>query len=583
MILSLIISLIVTPWLGYRLLKASRVQAIDSSGKRYKLEDTIIYKVYDKTMRPLMESSAKRWGFLIGTTIVLFGTLVLFYTRSVEVKMLPFDNKNEIQLIIDMPEGATLERTEAVAQEVGLVLLDIPEVYDYQVYSGTNAPINFNGLVRSYDLRQNANVADIQVNLVDKSLRSDQSHDIAKRMRPMVQNVGKKYGANVKVVEVPPGPPVMSTLVAEVYGPDLEMQREIGEDIKAIFSETPGIVDADWMVEADQTKYYFNVDRQKAGMSGVMPNQVTEALGMILGQHPVSTLYDENESTPVPITLKLDESDRSGIQKLGGLNVQSQTGAMIPITDLVVEEERTLEKSIHRKNQRRVVYVTAEVAGEIESPVYAILDAGDEIDGLNVPEGYTLAQQFSGQPFNSENLTVKWDGEWQITLEVFRDLGIAFGVVLLIIYILIVGWFQDFGVPIIMMIAIPLSLIGILLGHWFTGAFFTATSMIGLIALAGIMVRNSVLLIDFIQISLRQGNSLQDAVVEAGAVRTMPILLTAGTVVIGAIVILFDPIFQGLAISLMGGAIASTALTLVTVPLIYFMVKSRLSREEIIR
>ncbi|WP_103665235.1 efflux RND transporter permease subunit [Gracilimonas amylolytica] len=583
MILSLIISLIVTPWLGYRLLKASRVQAIDSSGKRYKLEDTIIYKVYDKTMRPLMESSAKRWGFLIGTTIVLFGTLVLFYTRSVEVKMLPFDNKNEIQLIIDMPEGATLERTEAVAQEVGLVLLDIPEVYDYQVYSGTNAPINFNGLVRSYDLRQNANVADIQVNLVDKSLRSDQSHDIAKRMRPMVQKVGEKYGANVKVVEVPPGPPVMSTLVAEVYGPDLEMQREIGEDIKTIFSETPGIVDADWMVEADQTKYYFNVDRQKAGMSGVMPNQVTEALGMILGQHPVTSLYDEKESSPVPITLKLDESDRAGIHKLGGLNVQSQTGAMIPITDLVVEEEKTLEKSIHRKNQRRVVYVTAEVAGEIESPVYAILDAGDEIDGLNVPEGYALAQQFSGQPFNSENLTVKWDGEWQITLEVFRDLGIAFGVVLLIIYILIVGWFQDFGVPIIMMIAIPLSLIGILLGHWFTGAFFTATSMIGLIALAGIMVRNSVLLIDFIQISLRQGNSLQDAVVEAGAVRTMPILLTAGTVVIGAIVILFDPIFQGLAISLMGGAIASTALTLVTVPLIYFMVKNRLSREEIIR
>ncbi|MFP8489080.1 efflux RND transporter permease subunit [Gracilimonas sp. Q87] len=583
MIFSLIISLIVTPWLGYRLLRASRVQAINSSGKRYKLEDTVIYKVYAKTMRPLMESSAKRWGFLIGTTLVLFGTLFLFYTRSVEVKMLPFDNKNEIQLIIDMPEGATLERTEAVAQEVGLRLLDVPEVYDYQIYSGTNAPINFNGLVRSYDLRQNSNVADIQVNLVDKSLRSDQSHDIAKRMRPMVQQVGEKYGAKVKVVEVPPGPPVMSTLVAEVYGPDLEMQRNIGEDIKAIFSETPGIVDTDWMVEADQTKYYFNVDRQKAGMSGVMPNQVTEALGMILGQHQVSSLYDERESSPVPITLKLNESDRAGVQELGGLHVQSQTGAMIPIIDLVVEEERTLEKSIHRKNQRRVVYVTAEVAGEIESPVYAIIDAGEDIEGLDVPEGYTLSQQFSGQPFNSEDLTVKWDGEWQITLEVFRDLGIAFGVVLLIIYILIVGWFQDFGVPIIMMIAIPLSLIGILLGHWFTGAFFTATSMIGLIALAGIMVRNSVLLIDFIQISLRQGNSLQDAVVEAGAVRTMPILLTAGTVVIGAIVILFDPIFQGLAISLMGGAIASTALTLITVPLIYFMVKNRLSREEIIR
>src|SRR6056297_3912747 len=246
-------------------------------------------------MRPLMESTWKRWVFLLGTTVVLFATLMLFYVRWVEVKMLPFDNKNEIQLIIDMPEGTTLERSEAVAQEVGLVLLDVPEVYDYQIYSGTNAPINFNGLVRSYDLRQSSNVADIQVNLVDKSQRSDQSHDIAKRMRPLVQAVGEKYNANVKVVEVPPGPPVMSTLVAEVYGPDLEMQRMIGEDIKAVFIETPGIVDADWMVEAEQTKYYFNVDRQKAGMSGVMPNQVTEALGMILGQHPVSTLYDERE------------------------------------------------------------------------------------------------------------------------------------------------------------------------------------------------------------------------------------------------------------------------------------------------
>jgi multidrug efflux pump subunit AcrB len=256
---------------------------------------------------------------------------------------------------------------------------------------------------------------------------------------------------------------------------------------------------------------------------------------------------------------------------------------MIPVSDLVNMQERTLGKSIHRKNQRRVVYVTAEVAGEIESPVYAIIDAKDKIDALTLPAGYSITQQFAGQPFTSEDVTVKWDGEWQITLEVFRDLGIAFAVVLLIIYILIVGWFQDFGVPIIMMIAIPLSLIGILIGHWITGAFFTATSMIGLIALAGIMVRNSVLLIDFIQISLREGNSLSDAVIEAGAVRTMPILLTAGTVVIGAIVILFDPIFQGLAISLMGGAIASTALTLITVPLIYFMVKNRLSETEIIK
>jgi len=581
MIISLIISLVVTPWLGYRLLRAARVQS-GSGSNAYKLEDTIIYKIYNKTMRPLMESTWKRWGFLIGTTLVLFATMVLFYVRWVEVKMLPFDNKNEVQLIIDMPEGTTLERTEAVAQEVGLALLTIPEVYDYQIYSGTNAPINFNGLVRSYDLRQMPHVADIQVNLVDKSLRSDQSHDIAKRMRPLVQKIGEKYNANVKVVEVPPGPPVLSTLVAEVYGPDIEMQRTVATEIKSIFENTSGIVDTDWMVEDDQTKYHFSVQREKAALSGVMPNQVTQALGMILGRHPVGTLYDEREASSVPLVLKLNAADRAGVQQLGGLHVQSQSGAMIAITDLIEQQERTLEKSIHRKNQRRVVYVTAEVAGVIESPVYAILDAGSQIDGLTVPAGYSVNQQYAGQPFDSENFTVKWDGEWQITLEVFRDLGIAFAVVLIIIYILIVGWFQDFGVPIIMMIAIPLSLIGILIGHWLTGAFFTATSMIGLIALAGIMVRNSVLLIDFIQISLSEGNTLQDAVVEAGAVRTMPILLTAGTVVIGAIVILFDPIFQGLAISLMGGAIASTALTLVTVPLIYFMVKNTFGDKKVI-
>lgn len=580
MILSLIISLIATPWLGYRLLRASRVQS-GSGSKGYKLEETFIYKIYSKTMQPLMETPWKRWGFLIGTTAVLLATLLLFYFRWVEVKMLPFDNKNEIQLIIDMPEGTTLERTQAVAQEVGLALLKVPEVSDYQVYTGTNAPINFNGLVRSYDLRQMPHVADIQVNLTDKSLRSDQSHAIAKRMRPLVQKVGAPYNANVKVVEVPPGPPVLSTLVAEVYGPDIEMQREVAGDIRKIFEQTPGIVDTDWLVENEQTRFRFAVQREKAVLTGVSPNQVTESLGMILGRHPVGSLYDEREASSVPIVMKLDEAGRAGTGHLGGLHVQSQSGAMIPIVDLVEQQENILEKSIHRKNQRRVVYVTADVAGEIESPVYAILDAKEEIDALSLPAGYSMNQQYAGQPFTSENFTVKWDGEWQITLEVFRDLGIAFAVVLLIIYILIVGWFQDFGVPFIMMIAIPLSLIGILLGHWLAGAFFTATSMIGLIALAGIMVRNSVLLIDFIQISLREGKSLQEAVIEAGAVRTMPILLTAGTVVIGAIVILFDPIFQGLAISLMGGAIASTALTLITVPLIYFMVKNRFGTHEI--
>ena len=581
MILSLIISLIATPWLGYRLLMPAKSKSGKDADKEkaFKLEETLIYRMYAATMRPLLESVWKRWAFLGITTIILFATMVLFYVRLVEVKMLPFDNKNEIQLIIDMPEGATLERVNAVAQEVGMVLTQVPEVYDYQIYAGTNAPINFNGLVRSYDMRQSANVADIQVNLVDKSLRKDQSHDIAKRIRPMVQAVGLKYGANVKVVEVPPGPPVLSTLVAEVYGPDLDMQRDLARQIYTIFEETPGIEDVDWTVEADQTEYRFRGDAKRAGAAGVMPQQVAHSIGMVLGQHPVTNLMDGREAATVPVVLRMDTADRAGVEKLAGLHVQSQSGAMIPVADLVDVQERIPGKSIYRKNQRRVIYVLAEVAGEIESPVYAILDVKDRIDNLDVPAGYSSEQLFAAMPSGTENFAVKWDGEWQITLEVFRDLGIAFAVVLIIIYILIVGWFQDFGVPIVMMIAIPLSLIGILIGHWLTGAFFTATSMIGLIALAGIMVRNSVLLIDFIQISLSQGQTLKESVIEAGAVRTMPILLTAGTVVIGAIVILFDPIFQGLAISLMGGAIASTALTLITVPLIYFMVKNRSAKK----
>jgi multidrug efflux pump subunit AcrB len=575
MILSLIISLIATPWLGYRLLisKSDKAKRDSDEENQYRLEDTFIYRMYNKTMRPLLESAWKRWVFLLSTTVVLLASMLLFYVRWVEVKMLPFDNKNEIQIIIDMPEGTTLERTHAVAQEVGLVLAQIPEVYDFQVYAGTNAPINFNGLVRSYDLRQRSHVADIQVNLVDKSLRSDQSHDIAKRIRPLVQAAGLPYGANVKVVEVPPGPPVLSTLVAEVYAPTPEIQRDIATQIYTIFEEIPGIVDVDWMLEADQTEYHFQVNTLRAGLAGIPPQQVAHTLGMILGERPVSNIHDGREASTLPVVLKLDSAGKSGTGRLSGIHVQSASGAMIPISDLVDIVERTPGKSIFRKNQRRVMYVLAEVAGEIESPVYAILDAKKRIDEIQLPQGVEFTQLYAAMPENSDQIAVKWDGEWQITLEVFRDLGIAFAVVLIIIYILIVGWFQDFGVPIVMMIAIPLSLIGILIGHWITGAFFTATSMIGLIALAGIMVRNSVLLIDFIQISLREGQSLTEAVIEAGAVRTMPILLTAGTVVIGAIVILFDPIFQGLAISLMGGAIASTALTLVTVPLIYYMVK----------
>lgn len=572
MIFSLLVALMITPWLAYRFLKGEKPKK-DKSGKEkeYRLEDTIIYKMYAKTMKPFIESAWKRWTLIIGVTTLMLASVLLFLFKAVEVKMLPFDNKNEVQVVIDMPEGTTLERTDAAAKDIAMALKDIPEVVNYQTYSGTASPINFNGLVRHYDLRRGPNVADIQVNLLPKDERDRQSHDIAKAMRPLVQKVAAKYNANAKVVEVPPGPPVMSTLVAEIYGPDYQKQRELARKVKQEFEDTDGVVDTDWMMESDQTEYRFVVDKEKAALSGISPQQVTQALHMALNGQNVSQLYQENEVEPVPIHMQLDEADRSGVENLKKVYLQSQNGSMIPIADLVKVNQELQDKSIYRKNQRRVVYVTADVAGKIESPVYAILDVGDKLDHLKMPEGYSLEQLYSQQPFSQEDYALKWDGEWQITYEVFRDLGAAFAVVLVIIYLLIVGWFQDFKVPIVMMIAIPLSLVGILIGHWILGAFFTATSMIGMIALAGVMVRNSVLLIDFINIRLDEGLSLKEAVIESGAVRTTPILLTAGTVVIGAFVILFDPIFQGLAISLMGGAIASTALTLLMVPLIYYM------------
>ncbi|MGD8749061.1 MAG: efflux RND transporter permease subunit [Balneolaceae bacterium] len=576
MIFSLLVALVITPWLAYKFLKGESEKA-EAEGKEvtYRLEETLLYKFYKKTMDPLLDSTRKRWAFIGGVTVLLFASMFLFYFKMVEVKMLPFDNKNEVQVIIDTPEGTTLERTNAVAKEIAMGLKEVPELKNFQIYSGTSAPINFNGLVRHYDLRRGPNVADIQLNLESKEERSDQSHDIAKRIRPLVDEIANKYDASAKVVEVPPGPPVLSTLVAEIYGPDYDQQREIAKKVRDMFANTDGVVDVDWMMEDPQPEYRFEVDKDKAALHGVSTAQLVKVVNMALRGQDVSHLYQENEVEPVPVHLQLPEDERSGIEALKGIYVHGAGGQMLPVADLVKVHEQTQDQSIYRKNQRRVVYVTADVAGVIESPVYAILNISDKLKSVSVPGGYALNESYTTQPFGNENYTLKWDGEWHITYQVFRDLGAAFAIVLLIIYMLIVGWFQDFKVPIVMMIAIPLSLVGILLGHWLLGAFFTATSMIGMIALAGIMVRNSVLLIDFINIRLEDGVPLKQAVIEAGAVRTRPILLTAGTVVIGAVVILFDPIFQGLAISLMGGAIASTALTLLMVPLIYFMTERK--------
>ena len=523
----------------------------------------------------MMKSPAKRWAFIIGVTVLLFGSASLFLFKVVTVKILPFDNKNEFQVVIDMPEGTTLEQTANVTKELAAYLRNHELVTNYQTYVGASAPINFNGLVRHYDLRRGSNVADIQVNLVSKGDRDIQSHDIAKELRPALQKIGKAYNANVKVVEVPPGPPVMSTLVAEIYGPDYESQREVASQVKDLFADTESVVDVDWMMEDDRDEYRFDVDKEKAMLVGIAPQQIVYAVNMALRGAVVSHLYAENDHDQVGITLRLAEHNRTNVDDLRKISLMSAHGEMVAIGDLVNISKVNKEKSIFRKNQKQVVYVTADVAGELESPVYAIMDMSDRLDEITLPEGYAINEYYNGQPFSETDFGLKWDGEWQITYDVFRDLGTAFAVVLVIIYMLIVGWFQNLKVPFVMMVSIPLSLVGIVLGHWMFDAFFTATSMIGMIALAGIMVRNSILLIDFVNIRLAEGVPLQDAVIEAGAVRMTPILLTAGTVVIGAVVILFDPIFQGLAISLMGGSIASTFLTLLIVPLIFYMTERK--------
>uniref|UniRef100_UPI0035636A92 efflux RND transporter permease subunit n=1 Tax=Lutibacter sp. TaxID=1925666 RepID=UPI0035636A92 len=572
MILSLFVALTVTPYLGYHLLQEKDEQA---HKEEEGLETGMIYKIYKKIEQPFLDSKKKRFVMLGITVVLLIGSVLMFFTKSVAVKMLPFDNKNEFQVVIDMPEGTTLERTAVVTKEIAQYLSTIPEVVNYQNYIGTSAPITFNGLVRHYDLRGGSNMADIQVNLLLKEDRDLQSHDIAKLVRPEVQKIAKKYGANVKLVEVPPGPPVLSTLVAEVYGPDYKEQIKVANQVKTILENTTDVVDTDWMVEEAQTEYKLEIDKEKAMLNGIAPQQIVGNLTYLLTEYPISYLYDENSFDEVNIVLGLNDADKTSLQDIQNIKIKGTNGNLVPVSDLVKIKVDSLENNIYRKDQKRVVYVLADMAGGLESPVYAILGMKEKLQKIALPKGYNLNELYLETPSDESDFTVKWDGELQITLEVFRDLGAAFLVVIIIIYMLIVGWFQNFKTPIVMMLAIPLSLVGIVLGHWLLGAFFTATSFIGMIALAGVMVRNSVLLIDFIEIRLNDGIPLKQAIIDAGAVRTTPILLTTGAVVIGASIILFDPIFQGLAISLVAGAIVSTLLTLIVVPLIYYMTEKK--------
>jgi multidrug efflux pump subunit AcrB len=445
-----------------------------------------------------------------------------------------------------------------------------PLVKHYQTYTGTASPITFSGLVRHYDLRRGDNVADIQVNMLDKKDRSMQSHEITEAMRVPIQQIAEKYKASIKLVEVSPGPPVMATLVLEIYGPEDSVQFNVAQQIKQLLAQTPDVVDLDWSVEDDQPEYTFVPDKEKAMRNGVAPVQITETVRGVISGMNAGVLHNPETHAPTPIVLKLPDESKDRIAALNNIPIRNQKGTTMLLGDLGCWQRSIRPKSISRKDQKRVIYLLADMAGKLESPIYAMTALSDKLNNIRLPGGYSLTEAYTHEPKGEENYVLKWDGEWQITYEVFRDLGMAFGAVIILIYMLIVGWFQHFKIPIVMLAAIPLSLIGIIFGHWALHAYFTATSMIGFIALAGVMVRNSILLIDFINIRLKKGKTLQQAILEAGAVRTTPILLTAGAVVLGAVIILFDPVFQGLAISLIGGTLTSTFLTLIVVPLLYF-------------
>lgn len=578
MLFSLAVALIITPWLALRLLGGTHARAHGNEHKKYVLEETRLYRFYGATMGPMLRRPVWMWTTLGVVGVMLIAAVGLFLMRVVPLKMLPFDDKSEVQLILDMPEGVPLESTVALASDIGRALIEMAEVESVQLYAGVAAPFNFNGMIRHYYLRNSANMADLQVNLLSKHERDRQSHDIALEVRtriaPIVAASGRT-GVSAKVVEVPPGPPVLSTLVAEIYGPDDAERERVAALVMDRFVDLPMAVDVDWSLHGPQEEVAFVIDEERAALSGVLKPSVVRALGTGLAGEVATHISVPSARESVPVRVRLAEEARSGVDRLGGLHVRSISGEVVPLSELVNVVSGAVPQVIDRKNGRRVVYVMAEVAGGSESPAYAILDLKDEMAQIELSTGDRLGQLYRGQPRAVEQPVLKWDGEWQITYEVFRDLGIAFAGALVLIYILIVAWFGSFATPAAMMAAIPLTLVGIAPGHLMFGAFFTATSMIGMIALAGIMVRNGILLIDYLEARREAGIPLEQAVIEAGAVRTRPIVLTAGTVVIGAIVILFDPIFQGLAVALITGAVASTILTLAVVPVIYFLMRSR--------
>jgi len=571
MFFSLLVAFVVTPWITLRVLRGHAHAGAPEAFAKETPAESRIERTYSAFVRPLIRKPTLRNATFAAVLLLLAGSMALVGVRAVRIKMLPYDNKSEFQVVIDMPEGTTLEQTKAAASALAAVVSEQPEVTDLEIYAGTSGPINFNGLVRHYFLRSGPSVADIQVNLVDKRHRKSQSHAIAKRVRTLLTPIAERYDARIKVAEVPPGPPVLSTMVAEIYGPDLDRQTEIAAQVKKLFETTPGIVDVDWFVQDPQKRIDFRVDQERAALAGITPEMIARTLYMMGSGSEVGLMHTETGREPVPITLRTDRGQRNTLAGLAGVGLNAPDGRMVPLSELVQTVETEEDQAIYHKNLRRVVYVTGEVAGAQESPIYGILNLKDRVSALRLPEGYAVEEHYTDQPKSESRYSMKWDGEWQITYEVGRDMGIAFAVVMLLVYVLVVAWFGSFVTPLIIMAPIPLTLIGILPGHWLTGIFFTATSMIGFIALSGIIVRNSILLVDFVNLELELGTPLEEAVIKAGAMRFRPIVLTAAALVAGGFVMILDPIFQGLAVSLIFGVLVSTALTLVVIPLLYYL------------
>ena len=568
MLISLAVALIFTPWLCRKLFTNARHNEAVESATEGKL-----HRWFERLMTPFLmgEDALKRRHRLYWGTACAIGVAVLLAAvQLVVLKMLPFDNKSEFQVVVNMPEGTPVEGTARVLSALATVVRAVPEVTDYQAYAGTAAPINFNGLVRQYYLRSDSNQGDLQVNLVDKSARSRKSHDIARAVRPALAAEGKRLGAtSVQVVEVPPGPPVQAPLVAEIYGPVYAAQQTVGRALRVMFDSTKDIVDTDDTLPAPAPRYEVTLDRAKASLLGVSQAAVTDALATGLAGFDATYAHAGRERDPIAVRLELGSAAKQGLQQALALPVRASTGALVPLSEVVTVSEKPWDATIYHKDLLPVVFVTGDMAGRLDSPLYGMFSLVSQIK-QSPPAGQPLVQRFISPPDRLSDFSVKWDGEWTITYETFRDMGAAYAVGLVFIYLLVVAQFRSYAVPLVIMAPIPLTIIGVMPGHALLGANFTATSMIGMIALAGIIVRNSILLVDFINAEIAAGQPLAESVIRAASIRARPIVLTGLAAMIGAFFILDDPIFNGLAISLIFGILVSTALTLLLIPLLYY-------------